>query len=130
MVSLKQWQRAQRYIQIGIEEGAHLLVGGPGLPDGIDAGWLIRPTVFSCVANQLTIAREEIFGPVLSIIPYDDQDEALTIANDRPTVSRLTFCPQPCKEASRIDAVRVLIDTRGPRAASALRRLQTIRYRP
>ena len=65
MVSQKQWERVQRYIHIGTQEGAHLLAGGPGLPEGINAGWFVKPTVFSRVTNQMTIAREEIFGPVL-----------------------------------------------------------------
>lgn len=84
MVSLKQWQRVQAYIQMGVEEGAHLLAGGPGLPDECTAGWYIKPTVFSRVTNQMTIAREEIFGPVLSVITYKDEAEALAIANDTP----------------------------------------------
>lgn len=115
MVSFKQWQRVQRYIQIGIEEGAYLLAGGPGLPDGIDAGWFIRPTVFSRVTNQMTIAREEIFGPVLSIIPYDDEEQALTIANDTPYGLQAYILSSDLQRAhalaSRIDAGRVLINT-------------------
>uniref|UniRef100_UPI0003805216 aldehyde dehydrogenase family protein n=1 Tax=Pseudomonas tolaasii TaxID=29442 RepID=UPI0003805216 len=115
MVSFKQWQRVQRYIQIGIEEGAHLLAGGPGLPDGIEAGWFVRPTVFSRVTNQMTIAREEIFGPVLSVITYNDEEEALTIANDTPYGLQayiLSSAPQRAQKlASDIDAGRVLINT-------------------
>ncbi|MGB3124144.1 MAG: aldehyde dehydrogenase family protein [Pseudomonas sp.] len=115
MVSLKQWQRVQRYIQVGIEEGAHLLAGGPGLPEGIGAGWFVRPTVFSRVTNQMTIAREEIFGPVLSIITYSDEEEALTIANDTPYGLQayiLSSAPQRAHAlAARIDAGRVLINT-------------------
>ncbi|MBW4796046.1 aldehyde dehydrogenase family protein [Pseudomonas tolaasii] len=115
MVSFKQWQRVQRYIQIGIEEGAHLLAGGPGLPDGIEAGWFVRPTVFSRVTNQMTIAREEIFGPVLSVITYNDEEEALTIANDTPYGLQayiLSSDPQRAQKlASDIDAGRVLINT-------------------
>jgi aldehyde dehydrogenase (NAD+) len=115
MVSLKQWERVQRYIQIGIEEGAHLLAGGPGLPEGITAGWFVRPTVFSRVTNQMTIAREEIFGPVLSIITYATEEEALTIANDTPYGLQayiLSSNPERARNlASRIDAGRVLINT-------------------
>lgn len=115
MVSLKQWERVQRYIQIGIEEGAHLLAGGPGLPEGITAGWFVRPTVFSRVTNQMTIAREEIFGPVLSIITYATEEEALTIANDTPYGLQayiLSSNPELARNlASRIDAGRVLINT-------------------
>ncbi|WP_330564302.1 aldehyde dehydrogenase family protein [Pseudomonas yamanorum] len=115
MVSLKQWERVQRYIQIGIEEGAHLLAGGPGLQEGITAGWFVRPTVFSRVTNQMTIAREEIFGPVLSIITYATEEEALTIANDTPYGLQayiLSSNPERARRlASRIDAGRVLINT-------------------
>lgn len=115
MVSHKQWERVQRYIQIGIEEGAHLLAGGPGLPEGITAGWFVRPTVFSRVTNQMTIAREEIFGPVLSIITYATEEEALTIANDTPYGLQayiLSSNPERARRlASRIDAGRVLINT-------------------
>ena len=82
MVSQKQWERVQRYIGIGIDEGARLIAGGQGRPDGVDAGWFVRPTVFSDVTNDMTIAREEIFGPVLSIIGYRDTEEAIAIAND------------------------------------------------
>lgn len=115
MVSLKQWERVQRYIQIGIEEGAHLLAGGPGLPEGITAGWFVRPTIFSRVTNQMTIAREEIFGPVLSIITYATEEEALAIANDTPYgLQAYILSPNPERArrlASRIDAGRVLINT-------------------
>ncbi|WP_448652140.1 aldehyde dehydrogenase family protein [Pseudomonas fluorescens] len=115
MVSLKQWQRVQRYIQIGIEEGAHLLTGGPGLPEGIGAGWFVKPTVFSRVTNQMTIAREEIFGPVLSIITYNDEEKALTIANDTPYGLQAYILSSNLHRAhalaTRIDAGRVLINT-------------------
>jgi aldehyde dehydrogenase (NAD+) len=115
MVSHKQWERVQRYIQIGIEEGAHLLAGGPGLPEGINAGWFVKPTVFSRVNNQMTIAREEIFGPVLSIIPYTTEEEALAIANDTPYGLQayiLSSNPERAHRlASHIDAGRVLINT-------------------
>ncbi|NWE80175.1 aldehyde dehydrogenase family protein [Pseudomonas yamanorum] len=115
MVSQKQWERVQRYIQIGIEEGAHLLAGGPGFPEGINAGWFVKPTVFSRVNNQMTIAREEIFGPVLSIITYTTEEEALAIANDTPYGLQayiLSSNPERAHRlASRIDAGRVLINT-------------------
>lgn len=115
MVSQKQWERVQRYIQIGIEEGAHLLAGGRGLPEGIKAGWFVKPTVFSRVTNQMAIAREEIFGPVLSIITYATEEEALTIANDTPYGLQayiLSSDPERARRlASRIDAGRVLINT-------------------
>ncbi|MGF6095106.1 aldehyde dehydrogenase family protein [Pseudomonas sp. 18175] len=115
MVSFKQWQRVQRYIHLGLEEGAHLLVGGPGLPDGIEAGWFVKPTVFSRVTNQMTIAREEIFGPVLSIITYKDEAEALAIANDTPYGLQAYILssnlPKARALAAYIDAGRVLINT-------------------
>ena len=79
-----QFDRVQNMIQVGIDEGATLLVGGPGRPEGFDAGWYVRPTVFSDVNNSMRIAREEIFGPVLAIIPFDDEEEAVAIANDTP----------------------------------------------
>ena len=70
------------YIQKGIDEGAKLLTGGAEAPEGLDTGFFVRPTVFSDVTRDMTIAQEEIFGPVLSILPYDTEDEAVEIAND------------------------------------------------
>ena len=84
LVSAQQWQKVQDLIQKGIDEGATLAAGGTGRPEGLTKGWYARPTVFADVSNDMTIAREEIFGPVLSIIPYDDEDEAVEIANDTP----------------------------------------------
>jgi aldehyde dehydrogenase (NAD+) len=84
LVSDVQWNKVQALIQEGIDEGATLAAGGTGKPEGIDVGYFARPTVFANVSNDMTIAREEIFGPVLSIIPYDDEDEAVRIANDTP----------------------------------------------
>ncbi|TCJ35242.1 aldehyde dehydrogenase [Parafrankia sp. BMG5.11] len=82
LVARRQQERVRRYIDIGVREGARLVVGGTDLPDGIDRGWYVRPTVFSEVDNSMTIAREEIFGPVLVVIPYGDEDDAVRIAND------------------------------------------------
>ncbi|MCQ4628710.1 aldehyde dehydrogenase family protein [Shinella sp. CPCC 100929] len=82
MVSAKQWERVQSYIRLGQEEGATLLAGGEGRPEGQDRGWFVRPTVFAGVTNEMRIAREEIFGPVLSVIAYRDEAEAIAIAND------------------------------------------------
>jgi len=79
-----QFDRVQAMIKIGIEEGATLLAGGPGKPEGYDTGWFVKPTIFSDVTNDMRIAREEIFGPVLVIIPFDDEVEAIKIANDTP----------------------------------------------
>ncbi|MFP3902018.1 MAG: aldehyde dehydrogenase family protein [Acidimicrobiia bacterium] len=80
--SQAQVDRVTGYIQKGIDEGAKLVTGGPGRPEGLDQGFYVRPTVFSEVRNDMTIAQEEIFGPVLSIIPYEGEDEAVDIAND------------------------------------------------
>jgi aldehyde dehydrogenase (NAD+) len=82
MASQKQYERVQSYIRKGIEEGAEVLVGGEGRPEGLKAGFFVKPTVFVNVNNDMTIAREEIFGPVLSVIAYDSEDEAVSIAND------------------------------------------------
>ena len=84
MINAAQYERVQRYIRIGQEEGAELIAGGEGRPAGIDRGYSVRPTVFAGVRNDMTIAREEIFGPVLSIISYRDDEEAIEIANDSP----------------------------------------------
>lgn len=84
MVTRKQYERVQDYIRKGIEEGATLLTGGTGRPDGLERGYFVRPTIFGDVRNDMTIARDEIFGPVLSIISYRDDDEAIAIANDTP----------------------------------------------
>jgi aldehyde dehydrogenase (NAD+) len=82
MVSQKQYDQVQSYIRKGIEEGADVLVGGEGHPEGFEVGYFVKPTVFVNVKNDMTIAREEIFGPVLSVIAYDSEDEAIRIAND------------------------------------------------
>ncbi|MEK6410003.1 MAG: aldehyde dehydrogenase family protein [Acidobacteriota bacterium] len=82
LVSEVQRDRVRGYIKKGLEEGATLVTGGPEAPEGLDKGYFIRPTVFANVHNDMTIAREEIFGPVLSIIPYEDEDDAVRIAND------------------------------------------------
>lgn len=84
VVSRGQFDKIQGYIQVGIDEGARLVAGGPGLPQGMDSGYYVRPTVFADVSNDMTIAREEIFGPVLSIIPFDTEEDAVRIANDTP----------------------------------------------
>jgi aldehyde dehydrogenase (NAD+) len=74
----------QGYIHKGLEEGATLLTGGPGKPEGLETGYYIKPTIFTDVSNRMTIAQEEIFGPVLVIIPYDTEDDAIAMANDSP----------------------------------------------
>ncbi|WP_244929858.1 aldehyde dehydrogenase [Nocardioides sp. W7] len=82
MVAQRQQERVEKYIALGQEEGARLVVGGNGMPEGLSTGWYVRPTVFADVDNRMRIAQEEIFGPVLSVIPYDDVDDAVRIAND------------------------------------------------
>jgi aldehyde dehydrogenase (NAD+) len=82
VVSQTQFDRIQRLIEKGVAEGAQLVVGGPGKPDGLDVGYYVKPTVFSHVKNDMTIAREEIFGPVLVMIGYEDDDDAVRIANE------------------------------------------------
>ena len=79
-----QYDRVQHMIQVGIDEGASLLTGGLGKPDGFKNGWYVKPTIFSDVNNQMRIAQEEIFGPVLVIIPFENEDEGIAIANDTP----------------------------------------------
>jgi aldehyde dehydrogenase (NAD+) len=82
MVSQKQYDRVESYIRKGIEEGAEVLVGGEGHPPGLDAGYFVKPTVFVNVTNDMTIAQEEIFGPVLCVIAFDTEEDAIRIAND------------------------------------------------
>ncbi len=84
VASKTQWDKIQSLIRKGIEEGARLECGGPGLPEGLERGYYVKPTVFSHVHNDMTIAREEIFGPVLVIIGYEDEEDAIRIANDTP----------------------------------------------
>lgn len=84
VASETQWKKVQGLIGQGVKEGAELIAGGPGKPDGLARGYYVKPTIFARVNNGMTIAREEIFGPVLSIIPYKDEDDAVAIANDTP----------------------------------------------
>jgi aldehyde dehydrogenase (NAD+) len=84
VISKLQWDKIQSLIEAGIAEGAKVVCGGPGLPEGIDRGYYVRPTVFSEVSNDMTVAQQEIFGPVLVMIPYDSEEEAIRIANDTP----------------------------------------------
>jgi aldehyde dehydrogenase (NAD+) len=100
VVSDAQWQKIQDLIQAGIDEGATLVTGGTGRPDGLDKGYFVKPTVFADVSNDMTIAREEIFGPVLAILPYDDIDEAVQIANDTP------YGLSACVSCADLDAAR------------------------
>ena len=115
MVSRKQWERVQGYIRQGIDEGARLLAGGEGRPNGYTRGWLVRPTLFTDVRNDMTIAREEIFGPVLSIIAYDDEDEAIALANDTAyglsAYVVTTSAERGARVAALIDSGRVMVNT-------------------
>jgi aldehyde dehydrogenase (NAD+) len=82
LVSSAQLERVRGYIERGMAEGARLVTGGAEAPQGLERGFFVRPTVFSDVTTEMTIAQEEIFGPVLAIMPYDDEDDAVRIAND------------------------------------------------
>ena len=84
VVSKLQFERVEGYIAKGIAEGAKVVIGGSGRPDGLTKGYFVKPTIFSNVRNDMTIAREEIFGPVLCILPYDSEEQAVRIANDTP----------------------------------------------
>ena len=106
VVSKQQWDKIQDLIQKGIDEGARLVAGGPGLPEGVNRGYFVRPTVFADVTNDMTIARQEIFGPVLSIIPFDTEEEAVAIAND--TIYGLTNYVQTQDGARRNRLARQL----------------------
>src|SRR6185369_17055227 len=114
MVSQKQYERVQSYIRKGIEEGAEVLAGGEGHPDGLDAGFFVKPTVFANVNNNMTIAQEEIFGPVLCVIAYDSEDEAIRIANDSKyglhSAVLGTDLERARRVASQIRAGRVVIN--------------------
>jgi acyl-CoA reductase-like NAD-dependent aldehyde dehydrogenase len=82
LVAHRQQERVRGYIDAGQHEGARLVLGGTAMPGGIDKGWYVRPTLFADADNTMRIAREEIFGPVLTVIPYSGEDEAVAIAND------------------------------------------------
>jgi aldehyde dehydrogenase (NAD+) len=117
MVSTKQYERVQNYIQIGLDEGAEILIGGLGKPKGLEKGNFVKPTVFVNVNNQMRIAREEIFGPVLSIITYKTEEEAIEIANDT-TYGLQAYVSssnekRAHKVASQINAGRVQINKIG-----------------
>src|SRR5580692_10031224 len=115
MVSRKQYERIESYIRKGIEEGAEVLVGGEGHPKGLEAGFFVKPTVFVNVKNDMTIAQEEIFGPVLSVIAYDSEDEAIRIANDSKyglhSAVLGTDLDRARRVASQLRAGRVVINT-------------------
>ena len=114
MVSQKQYERIQSYIRKGIEEGAKVLVGGEGHPQGFEAGYFVKPTVFVNVTNGMTIAQEEIFGPVLSVIDYDTEEDAIRIANDSRYGLHAAVLgsnlPRARRVASQLRAGRVVIN--------------------
>jgi len=115
VVSQVQWDRVQALIKKGVEEGAKVVVGGPNKPEGLEDGYFVKPTVFSNVTNDMTIAREEIFGPVLAVLPYDSEEEAIKITND--TVYGLNNAVaskdegRALKVASRLRSGSVMINT-------------------
>ncbi|MDI3321047.1 aldehyde dehydrogenase family protein [Pinibacter soli] len=114
MVSKKQYARVQQYIDLGVQEGAEILTGGAGQPEGLEAGNFVKPTVFVNVNNKMRIAREEIFGPVLSIITYKNEDDAISIANDTDYGLQAYVSSSDSIRANRvaaqINAGRVLIN--------------------
>ena len=129
LVSAVQHERVRHYIEQGVAEGATLVTGGADAPDGLPAGFFVRPTVFSNVTRDMTIAQEEIFGPVLSIIPYDTDDDAVAIANDTvyglyaavaggDSRARTNRAPDPRRTGAR--------ERRERGARRALRRLQAV----
>ncbi len=99
LANANQFQKVQGLIQKGIDEGARLVAGGIGRPDGFNRGYYVKPTVFADVNNDMTIAREEIFGPVLCVIPYETEEEAIRIAND--TAYGLSAYVQGSEERAR-----------------------------
>ncbi|UXS04235.1 aldehyde dehydrogenase family protein [Agrobacterium tumefaciens] len=114
IVSQKQYDRVQSYIDVGLQEGAALLTGGLGRPQGLNKGWFTQPTIFFNVNNEMRIAREEIFGPVLSVIAYHDEEEAIAIANDTPyglqSYLHGTDMAHMQSLAERLDSGRVVIN--------------------
>jgi aldehyde dehydrogenase (NAD+) len=104
LVSKVQFDRVERYIEKGIAEGAKLVAGGAGRPEGLSKGYYVKPTVFSNVRNDMTIAREEIFGPVLCILPYDSEEQAISIANDTPYGLAAYVWSKDLKRAGRVGA--------------------------
>jgi aldehyde dehydrogenase (NAD+) len=117
VVNETQWKKIQGLIQKGIDEGATLVAGGTGRPDGLTKGYYVKPTVFAGVRNDMTIAREEIFGPVLSILPYKNEEDAIRIANDTPygLSGYVSGSPERAKSvAARLRTGNVHINGAGP----------------
>jgi aldehyde dehydrogenase (NAD+) len=115
MINQQQWERVQRYIELGTQQGARLLAGGSGRPEPLTHGWYVKPTLFTDVSNDMRIAQEEIFGPVLSLITYRDEQEAIAIANDtRYGLSALVIGEDETRArqiGEQILAGRVMINT-------------------
>ncbi len=133
LVSAVQRDRVRGYIATGIEEGARLLVGGAEAPEGLDKGFYVQPTVFSDVTPDMTIAKEEIFGPVLSIIPYDTEEEAIEIANDTPYgLAGAVWSGDPARAKHVARQMRTgQVDINGGRFnPRTLRWLQAVGHRP
>ena len=118
VVSRVQFDKIQGLIAKGIEEGARVVAGGPGRPKGLETGYFVRPTIFADVTPQMTVAREEIFGPVLVMIAYDDVDEAVAIANDTPyglaAYVQGADMAQVRAVAARLRAGQVMVNNAGP----------------
>lgn len=106
VVNKAQWDKIQGLIQKGIDEGATLVTGGTGRPDGLEQGFYVKPTVFSNVTPEMTIAQEEIFGPVLVIMPYKDEDDAVRIANDTPYGLGAYIAGDPAKASKLVGKLR------------------------
>ena len=117
VVSETQWNKIQGLIKKGIEEGATLVTGGPGRPEGLEKGYYVKPTIFSDVTNDMTIAREEIFGPVMAILPYDSVEQAISVGNDTPYgLAAYVQGKDPAKVAevsSRLRAGQVILNGAG-----------------
>ncbi|MBC7987042.1 MAG: aldehyde dehydrogenase family protein [Sphingomonadaceae bacterium] len=117
VVNKAQWDKIQGLIEKGIEEGATLAAGGPGLPEGTTKGFFVRPTLFANVSSDMAIAQEEIFGPVVTIIPYEDDEDAIRIANDTPygLSSVISGDPEKARKmAPRIRAGQVYVNAGSP----------------
>jgi len=106
LVNKAQFEKVQGLIRKGMEEGATLEAGGPGRPDGVETGYYVRPTLFSNVSNDMTIAREEIFGPVVTIIPYEDDEDAIRIANDTDYGLSAVISGDPAKAKAFVPRLR------------------------
>ena len=134
VVSEVQFNKIQALIKKGIDEGATLVAGGLGRPEGLNRGYYVRPTVFANVTNDMTIAREEIFGPVLAMLPYDTEEDAIRMAND--TVYGLSGYVQSGdleharKVASQLRTGNVHLNGAGADFTRTVRRLQAVRQRP